>query len=516
MPTSTGRPAKPNAITDLYDEQRGTFLIQYPVLLVLGIALTGVAAFAVTGFLGYSQDTGFSSVFHQPWVLFLWMCALLVTLQASIFRDKSLRSLLIASLIVSALAIVLVGITYFSQSLPDIIRNLLSQHKLLATLATSHYTYAVINFGLLAIFWIDSIRRWIRRARGEMPNSQINIGIETSKSASKDDIPSLTELISGDLIAGAVLALLLAGLFWAQFLPQFIHPVDATGATVSINECTLSWPFGACILSGAHLNPPTLTFIDIFQSLLYLPVGLLILALSATLSGFGAVGGVDEAYLQDPHLLVPSANQRAGAAPIAEDVAITVVDTLKAALNRRARSLGSNVMLSLRTVVWPCLVVIAVYGIARTTSFIEDYLHTSPKDVQALTHSVVPAAAFGLVAVLAAVISPALILFKWRVVENTLRFLRLIGFIVLLAFWLFSLALTLIDLLLSFTGATPSGRHPFSPPSFATYISLGALLLFGLFFILRRNRSSQSAPTAEAATSRVSQAPGEAGTRPQM
>jgi hypothetical protein len=169
----------------------------------------------------------------------------------------------------------------------------------------------------------------------------------------------------------------------------------------------------------------------------------------------------------------------------------------------------------LRTVVWPCLVVIAVYAIARTSTYIEDYLHTSPKDLQAVATWVLPAAAFGLAAVLASVISPALIIFRLRIVENTLRFLGLIGFIVLLSFWLFSLALTLIDLLLSFTGAT-TDRHPFSPPSFATYISLGALLLFGLFFILRRNRSSQSAPAAEVATSRVSQAPGEAGTRSQL
>jgi hypothetical protein len=517
MPISPGQPAKLQAITDLYDEQRGTFLVQYPVLLVLGLALTGVAAFAVTGFLGYPQDTGFSSVFHQAWVLFLWLCALLITLQASIFRDKSLRSRLIASLVISALAIILVGITYFSQSLPDIIRQLLSQHKLLVTLAKSNYTYSVINFGLLAIFWADSISRWMHRARGEMPSPQINIGIESGTAKSRSDIPSLTELISGDLIAGAVLALLLAGLFWAQFLPNFVHPVDAAGVRVSINECTLSWPFGACApaLGAVALNPPTLTFIDIFQALIYLPLGLLILALSATLSGFGAVGGVDEAYLQDAHLVVPSLTERAGAAPIAEDVAITVVDTLRAALNRRARMLGSNVALSLRTVVWPCLIVVAVYSIASLSSDVESYLH-SARDVQAFASWVLPAAAFGLAAVLAAVFSPALMLFRWRVAENTLRFLRLIGFIVLLTFWLFSLALMVIDRLLRFTGATEPDRHPFYPPSFATYISLGALVLFGLFFLVRRNRPARSVSAVEAAASRVSQSPGEAGTRSQL
>ena len=45
-----------HAITDLYDEQRRTFLVQYPIWLITVLGLVGVAAFAVTGFLGYSDN----------------------------------------------------------------------------------------------------------------------------------------------------------------------------------------------------------------------------------------------------------------------------------------------------------------------------------------------------------------------------------------------------------------------------------------------------------------------------
>jgi hypothetical protein len=519
MPTQSGEPASSSyAITDLYDEQRGTFLVQYPILVVLVLALSGVAAFALTGFLGFSTDTGVAGVFHQAWLLFLWLCALLITLFASIFRDKSLRGRLIASLVVTLLAVVLVGVTYFSQSLPGIIRQLLGQHRLLVALAKSTYTYSVVNFGLLAIFWVDTVRRWMRRARGESPTTGVDI-FRTGRRAAKSDttdMPTLPELVSGDLIAGAVLAMLLAGLFWVNFLPNFVHPVDAAGHVVSINQCTLSWPVGACGAGGTPGDPPTLTFIDTFQALLYLPLGLLILALSATLSGFGAVGGVDEAALGETNpraQRVAATIDRAGAAPIAEDVATTVLDTLKAALDRRLRLLGASLALSLRTVAWPCLIVIAVYAIANLATNIEYYLH-SGKDLQALMLWVLPAAAYGLVAVLGAVASPALMLLRWRVAENTLRFLRLIGFIVLLTFWLFSLFLTALDILLHFTGAIPADqRHPFYPPSFATVVSFGALVVFGVIYLTRRSRGNQ--PTGVAVATTAPQASGEAGARPQ-
>ena len=66
-----------HAITDLYDEERRTFLIQYPIPFVVAVALVGVVVLATTGFLGYPhQDSIADTLFDQPWALYLWVCVL--------------------------------------------------------------------------------------------------------------------------------------------------------------------------------------------------------------------------------------------------------------------------------------------------------------------------------------------------------------------------------------------------------------------------------------------------------
>ena len=43
----SGPPRTRHAITDLYDEEQRAFLVHYPVLLIVGLGLAGVAAFAL-------------------------------------------------------------------------------------------------------------------------------------------------------------------------------------------------------------------------------------------------------------------------------------------------------------------------------------------------------------------------------------------------------------------------------------------------------------------------------------
>jgi len=264
------------AITDLYDEERRTFLVQYPVLLVIALGLTGVAAFALTGFLGRDgwaraiTPTALDDTFRQPWVLYLWFCALMLTLLASIFRDKSLRGRLLATIVVALLAIAVVAILKFSDSLPDFIQRLLQHHFLLSLISRGPESYTILNFGIIAVFWADTIRRWVRRARGLPPNPSVNIGLgDPADPAMRDprDMPTLQELISGDLVAAAVLTALLATVFQADLLGQFVHPVDADGHILAaLTNCNLSWPSGTCHVPGGGLaDPPTLTFMDLIQ-----------------------------------------------------------------------------------------------------------------------------------------------------------------------------------------------------------------------------------------------------------
>jgi hypothetical protein len=493
----SGPPRTRHAITDLYDEEQRAFLVHYPVLLIVGLGLAGVAAFALAGFLGYPllgqphSYAGADQAFVQPWPLFLWFSALEITLLASILRDHSLRRRLIATIIVALLAVVVVGIIYFNNSLPGFIQQLLNQHVLLRKIAGSPATYTIVNFGLLAIFWADTVRRWLRRARGLAPNPRVNIGVESG--TDDKDMPSLQELISGDLIAGALLALLLSIVFKTNVIASVIHtqpPVDT---------CRVSWPIGGCPIGGGGGigDPPTLTFMDLIQTLIYLPLGLIILALTATVSGLGAVGGVNERGAAQG---VPVATTgRSSTVPIAEDVATTVLTTLKSALDRRLRLLASNLALSLRMIGWPSLIVFGTWGVAELSTYIQSYLH-SPKTLANALANGLPAAGWGLAAALTTVFAAALMLFRWRVAANSLRFLGLVGFIVLLTFWIFSLALWGFNQLLLQTGA--SARHPFDPPSWTTAISLAALVLFGLFVGLRGTRKpaaqSESAAAAPA------------------
>ena len=482
-----------HAITDLYDEQRRTFLIQYPVWLIVVLGLTGVAAFAITGFFGHTgiyatkPAIAVDQPFTQPWLLFLWFCAVLLTLQVSIFRHASLRRRLIATLIVSVIAITFIGITYFSQSLPDFLKQLLQGGRFFRFLATNAVTYAILNFGLIAIFWVDTIRRWIRRARGLPPNPRVDLGIEGSAPARPEDMPTLQELISGDLIAGAVFVLLLALLFRLDVVQTLIHPHGLQPG--QINECTVSWPVGCTLPGGGAHNPPTLTFIDVIQSLIYLPLGLILLALTATISGLGAVGGVNETQTEAEVPARASADE-SSTVPIAVDVTQTLINTLKSALDRRLRLLLNNLALSLRMIGWPALIFVATYGLAALSTEVQSYLHSDRAPINLLEH-VLPAIGWGVAALFAIIFSAALMIFRWRVAENTLRFVGLIGFVLLLTFWIFSGALTVFNVLLQQTNALE--RSPFTPPSSPTYISLAALLIFGSLLILRRSRGRRAA-----------------------
>lgn len=489
MPDSAVSSRRANrAITDLYDVERRTFLIQYPIWVILGLSLSGVFIIALTGYLGYNR----SEPLFQPWLLFLWFCALLITLQISIFRHQSLRKRLIATLIMSLFAVVFIGITYFNQSLPEILRQLLQQGRLLRALASSQWTYTLVNFGLIGIFWADTIRRWIRRARGQAPNPGVDIGFGYGGRGERDnEMPSLQELISGDLIAGAVLALLLSFLFEPQIITLFIHQQG-----VVIDSCTVSWPLGTCVAPGAGPgNPPTLSFMDLIQTLLYLPLGLLVLALTATVSGLGALQGVNEHHSEESLIMMKPENSTSTGA-VASDVTETVIDTLRAALDRRLRLLLANLALAFRYIGWPVLLFLATYGLAELSTNSQAYLH-SHKHLQDVLFYVLPALGWGVAAVAGMVASAALMLFRWRVVDNTFRFLGLIGFIVLLTFWIFSLALWGVNQLL--INVNVSDRTPFSPPSWMTGISLVLLIIFGTVVLLRRARPAAKGQPAQAA-----------------
>jgi hypothetical protein len=455
--------------------------------------LAGIAAFAFTGFTGYDHGPPFG----EPWILYLWFCALVITLQASIFRHRALRVQLVLTLIVTVICVALVGLNEFNRLLPEFIRNLLNLGEALRGLATNVWTYTILNFGVILIFWVDSIRRWSRRARGLAPNEAVPLlPEETAQSLSGEDLPSLEELISGDLLAGAALTLILSYLF-------SIDVVRLVITQPGIDVCTVSVPFAGCVSPGDATAFYTLSYLDRMQSLIYLPFGLIILGLTATLSGLDAAAGISPAKTI---ARLASAPRRATSptAPIAIDVTDTVVNTLRSAIDRRVRNLVHNTALSLRTVAWPLLVLLCIYGVYQVAKDVRDYLH-GPKAISDVVFNVGPALLWGVGAALAMVFAAALLVFRWRVADNSLRFLGLIGFVALLTFWIFSLALAGLNLLLLPDLLNVTRLRPFYPPSWSTLISFVALIVFGAIALLRTGRrgTPPSGPLPEEASAQV-------------
>ena len=523
----------PQAITDLYDEKRRTFLVQYPVWLVVALALTGVVAFMVSGFLGFRDLAGQQAgsplfefdftrkVFHQPWPLYLWFCALIMALQISILRNPRLRRQLTATLIVTTFCIIFVGLVYYyNLALQQFLQNILQQllDIRIPQIGNNPWTYTLINFLVLAIFWVDTLRRWGRRARGLPPALHVEIDLSSNPSESTirrmvppEEMPSMSELVSGDLIAAALLTLLLSLIFRDNVISAFSHLLNIN---VDVTNCTVAWPLGHCTQPGGGLaDPPTLTFIDLIQALVYLPLGLIILALSATVSGLSAVGGVNEPQLNPVHA---GGQDETNTESVSEQVSLTVINTLRSALNRRIRVATDNLALSLRNAVWPLLILLGVIAVAAASRDIQFYLHVL-SDQRTCASSACPdyqtvqgllsggqqyqamglALLWGAVAVFSIVFSATLLIFNWRVAENSLRFLGLIGFIVLLTFWIFSLALSGFNGLFSLTHL--SSRVPFPQPGISTIASFACLVIFGSLLLVRRVREPrQEARTPEA------------------
>lgn len=474
MARSSGLDSSQHAITDVYDAQGGFFLVHYPNWLVITLGATGVLAFGVAGFLGYEK----TSLFYKPWAMYFWVSALILTLLASIFRHRALRGQLITVMIIGALCVIL---AYLIGDPTGRIRKLLEEY--LPLLAKEQVTYVIINFGLLLVFWIDTFRRWGRRARGMRPHAVIDIMTgQKTETADPEELPSMAELVSGDLIAATVLASLLAFIF-QRVVMSFITQTPLNDCSVSV-----SFPPSGCV-GGTTNVMASLTLIDQTQALAYLAVGMIILAVAATMGGLGAVGGapMPAGVSREVYAAVSNGNP-AVTVPVTVGVAETIVDALRAAINRRLREFFFSIIRALRNVAWPVLLFTAMLGVYQFSDSVQKYLHLNPKTFTKGLPFIIPATAWGVVSILTVVFAAALVVFKWRVVDNTMRFLGLIGLILLLTIWIFSLAMYAFNYLLEylFNSATLTMPKPFDPPLFVTIISFGALLVVGGYLAISR------------------------------
>ena len=148
------------AITDLYDEQTNSFLVQYPALFIIGMALAGLVIIVITGFWGYqssngSYQTGVDWLFQQPWLLFLWLSALTITLIWSVLRDPTLIRQRIQVIVVALLSALIVMLAIFFYDAWDAILQAL-KHILdfIPNIEiNSGLSLGLINYGILLAYW---------------------------------------------------------------------------------------------------------------------------------------------------------------------------------------------------------------------------------------------------------------------------------------------------------------------------------------------------------------------------
>ncbi|MEO7002834.1 MAG: hypothetical protein ABI068_13530 [Ktedonobacterales bacterium] len=539
------------SITDVYDEQRRALLVHFPAAMVVSLSVAGVVAFLITGFWGYTGDPPFLRVvFAQPWALYLWVCSLLLALEVAIFRDRTLRRWLAAILTVTMIAIVVVGILFFYwhdfapllgwlhallSTLLDALRSLLS--KLLNALlhlsvAIPHlladaWLYTLLNFSVIAIYCMATARRWLRRAMGLPPTARSHVlatarlGRLRSRARTQGrahaELPAPQELVAGDLIAGGVLTLLLALIFRAETLRPLLQLAQIHTTLIT---CTVSWPLGHCAPPGGGLHdPPTLSFIDLMIALSSGITGLLALALSATLSGFSALAGVNRQVID---LHPPLLANETGAESVSDQVTRTLLDTLRSAFDRRRRGAvgmagirsgmgdgadsgaaeagelaagaAGGLLFALRALLWPLLIVVGCCGAAAFARSVQLYLRAGGSAFSVLVDAA-PAVFWLAVAGLAITLAAALLAFRWRVVENTLRLLGLASLIAFITLWIFSLAFWGFNHLLLLTHVTE--RQPFGRPGWLTLLSFVALAGFGVYIQVRHVGAQVAATRAQ-------------------
>ena len=522
-----------HAITDVYDPTKRRILVRFPHGLLLTLAITGVLAFALMGYLGYGEDhSPLGQAFHRAWPLFLWFSALVFTLEIAVLRHPRLRRQLTEVLVVTIICMIFVGFSALDPGLLKyILTNLLNIRISIPQIGQSPWTYAIINFGVLLVFWLDTIRRWIRSQRGEPTARRIDLGFGTLEFGEAADLPTLPELIAGDLIAGGVLA----ALFSLIFRAEVINPIaEALQVGVNlINTCTVSLPLHCVPPGGGPMDPLTLSKIDLIQALIYLPLGFITLALTATANAFNAAsetptgttapitpnvpgtaiatGAQNRAV--STQVVKPSEQTEKGRQSATVSVTGTIIDALRGALNRRIRIAIDNLLLALRNVVWPLLILLGMIALGQVAQNITFYLHLqSDQRTCAATHGAFPdettcalaakqvhqllqyqnlGAAVALVvgAVIALTLALMMVVFELRVADNIFRFLGLVVFIGALTLWIFSLALSFSNILFNLTGLTL--RQPFPLFGASTSVSLLVFLLSCAVLLLGKSRRAR-------------------------
>jgi hypothetical protein len=521
-----------NSLTDLQRVFSDLRKHQSVVVVMSGV---GLLVFGLTAFLGYPSDDGtIQMLFHPPAVLFLWLMSLVVALQILIFRKRSQE--LIRALCMTVLSVALIAVAYAEQThIPEFLGALegdINDLLGLLHLATGQgrLLFSIINFSLILGFLGNSTVRAIRVWRGGPPNRQ-----------RPEERPSLADVVAGDLIASALIAITLSLILQFQVL---LFVVDNVVRPYISNfpeptSCTLKWALGVCPSPPSTPDPPALSDIDTWIWRFCALGGVLILAPQTVLAGFAAIERQLQLGLVERSL-----------SEVAKEVLLDIWNTLKSALNRSFSIAFTNLANLVRVTMWPILILAGSVGIAFCAYYILGYLHLA-SDIQACAQSqtesqppicidlqqelarfgFVSTAAFQtqswdhnrelarqlqlvflLVVIVVGTGATFAIVFSSKLLADegerkslgstmvTLRHQALTSFlwvvciavVPILTLWLFEVILFIVNQMWLEIGLVPK-RYPFSQPSYVTAASFGILVVggvIGVFFVRRRRNPS--------------------------
>ncbi|HEY7982725.1 MAG TPA: hypothetical protein VID73_01070, partial [Ktedonobacterales bacterium] len=261
----------------------------------------------------------------------------------------------------------------------------------------------------------------------------------------------------------------------ANLISPAIHHV--TGSKTSVQSCPVV-PGAHSVLLVSNVIPffggHTINLIDTVMAVACFVPGIGVLAVTAFIRGLDPLSRATS-----PASSLAVAGPNARGQDVAGQVGMAVFDALNEALRRYILPYARRAVLSLRNILWPLLILIGSFSFALSGRFIQYYLHhydptyyCDPLLKIANCHApnnltyLVLAVAFGLTGFFTTVAAAALVMMSSRVFVNTMQLLSRIGYVLLLTFWLFALALFGLNWFLLDTGIVPTSLA--LPPAIGT------------------------------------------------
>ena len=468
------------------------------------------------------------SIFIKPWPLFLWLCALVIILQQSMLTglkgvkpevEQTWRRWTYAA---TGASIVAVGIfdlygREIREALDELIRQFGSQGFLFRLISDSWF-YTVVNFGVILLLAIGAVRRWVRfhdeQTQGITPAAQLYQpgAVLRNMSGDPDALDSgepqamaMHELVIGDVLVRSALVLVLSFVMHPEIIGVIVPRPGSGSAFPAFDSCSVALP-GRCATQ--------LSFLDLILALLGLVGSVAFAAVFAQAIVRQRVEAqeeeADEAESdQSPRLNLAtfagshgkraslSAVQAPTLGQIGRDVARELLKTLARPFQRVDPAKGNpyDPLTIISVVVWPLLVLAGVFGAATMARVTQRALHHTTWDLfpvfrvdrlipgierfpsDANLYELVGLLA-GFVAVVAIMLAARIMTRKPETLAKGLEFIRDNGFMTLVLFCVYALALWLIQKLFLVLFIDPN-----QPPLRLTAFSFG-LFTIGSFFLL--------------------------------